>query len=101
MHHTEPCDDRDKRVPFKYLKFSQNSDVLIAISSRYDLFIYFFDDLNDSQPNKYHICFAFNFSVAEKIFTHSICVTNNIGVCMKELTIVVALISRLTMNSPF
>lgn len=60
-------------------------------------------DLNDFWLNKTHICSAlyFFFSFAEKIFTHSIWLTNNIGVCMKELTIVVALISSLIMNWPF
>lgn len=72
VHHTEPCDDRDKRVPFKYLKFSKNSGVLIAITSRYDLFI--FDDLNDFRPNNYQYLLCIQFFCCRKdIYAFNLC----------------------------
>lgn len=46
VHHTESDNDRDKRVPFKLTGFNKNSDILIAISSRNDLFVF---DLNDEK----------------------------------------------------
>ncbi|XP_055316276.1 TBC1 domain family member 31 [Sitodiplosis mosellana] len=46
VHHTELDDGRDKRVPFKLAGFSKNSDILIAISSRKDLFVF---DLTDEK----------------------------------------------------
>lgn len=46
VHHTESDNGRDKRVPFKLAGFNKNSDILIATSSRKDLFVF---NLNDEK----------------------------------------------------
>lgn len=59
LHHTELDNGRDKRVPIKLVGFNKNSDILIAISSRKDLFVF---NLNDEK----YWCF-------EDVFTNLAC----------------------------